>query len=1165
MKKNRPIDDLLFTLMRITVIQCILAGLFAGFSVAHDGRAQSAWAEKVSIDIRNQDVKKILRQIEKQTNVKFVFSSRLIQSDRKATVIADQVLLPEVLDKLLKPLHLQYNITNSLVVIKPDPGAGMAIEINLQNESNDFAQAIDRTITGTIKEETGNPLPGVTVVLKGTQTGALTDEKGNYSIIAPNGEATLIFSFVGFVSKEVVVPANENIVDASLKVDNKSLEEVVVVGYGTKKKEAIIGAVSTVTADDIARVHGGSTVSTALAGKLPGVSFRMSDGRPGAGANIQIRNMGNPLFVIDGIQQDVGQFNNLAANDIESISVLKDASAAVYGLRAANGVVVVTTKKGKLNTQGRINIDSYLGFQNWSRFPDVLNNSYDYMRYRAEAERNTSGSTSITAAELEKYKQGTERGYQSFNWKDFILKGNAPLNSVNLNATGGTDKVTYYVSFTNLFQNSQLGREYKFNRTNFQSNINAQVANGLKVGMNINGRIETRQNPGVPGGDDYNLAKYAIMRNTPLERPYANDNPAYLNDIKHNETNWAYLNNTLGGKFRSDWRVLQLNFSAEYQLPWVKGLSINGLYSYYLADLLYNNQEYTYVAYTYFPGRDAYDITFSNPNPWREREQVKQINTTSQVQLNYNRTFGKHTVSATVVNERILNNRLRNWIHSVPSTNVLPLIYFNTADRYDDSDDKQARIGYLGRVNYSYGNKYFIELAGRRDASYLFPPGQRTAFFPSVSAGWRLTEESWMQDWLNNDGKILRDLKIRASYGMLGDNGGDNPAGNLGLAPFAYLGGYNYNQGVAILGPQAAILGTRDRGVPTTNITWLKSRVTDIGLDFALLNGKLTGTFDYFYRKRTGLPAPKNDVFVPLEIGYTLPQENLNSDATYGQEFSLNYNSMVREVEFSVGGNFSYARNKSLFAYNQQYFNSWDQYQNSTINRLSRRGYGFETIGQFSSLEQISNYPVNIDGKGNSTLLPGDLIYKDLNNDGKINDYDQRPIAYERGRLPNINFGLNFSATYKGYDFRADFSGGAGFTWFQEAESRLAFLNGGNINTVLLDRWHRANEDSGSEWIAGKYPPLRFNQTDHSNNRPSTFWIHNVKYLRARTIELGYTVPTDIINKIKMNKARVYVNVYNLFSIDNLKQYGVDPEVNDANGLQLPQSRVFNVGVNLSF
>lgn len=1023
------------------------------------------------------------------------------------------------------------------------------------------AQQIARlTVSGLVKDSAGAAVANATVLEKGTKNAVTTGMDGAFTIKVSGDSAVLLISSVGFINQEAPLN-NQTYLNILLQKLRQDLGEVIVVGYGTTKKASVIGAIVSVSDKDIGMVHGGSTVSTSLAGKLPGVSFRMPDGRPGASANIQVRNMGDALFVIDGIQQDASQFNNLAPNDIESITVLKDASAAVYGVRAANGVIVVTTKRGKPGTRNTINVDAYTGAQNWMRFPDVLTNSYDYMRYRAEAEINRYGSTTITQQELDKYKAGTEPGYQSFDWKDFIIKKNAPQHSVNLNVTGGSDKINYYLSATHLYQNSVLGREYKFNRTNIQSNVSAKIAKRLKVGMNINGRIETRDNPGVPYADDYWLARFAILRNTPLERPYANDNPAYLNDIKHNETNWAFLNTKWSGKYHSDSRVLQTNFNADYSVPFIDGLTVSGVYSYYLADYLLNNHEYTYTTYTYNPVDDTYKPTGGSTNPWREREQTKQINITQQLKLNYNHTFGLHTVGALLVNERIRNERLRNWIHAVPSTNVLPLIYFSTADTYDDSDDKEARIGYIGRLTYNYDNKYFLELSARRDASYLFAPGKRVGYFPSAFAGWRITEEPFMKKLVGGNSP-LTDLKIRGSYGILGDDGTQ-----LGLPAFSYVEGYNYNQGIAILSG-VAVVGSRDRGVPITNISWLKSKMADVGFDFSLWNGKLAGTFDYFHRKRSGLRGRKSDVLVPSEIGYTLPDENINSDAQFGQEGSLTYNGSYRKLRFSVSGNLSYSRQKFLSSYDPVFFNSWDQYRNSGEHRFTRINWGYDAIGQFTSQEQINNYPVNIDGQGNRTLLPGDLIYRDVNGDGKIDGYDERPIGYgSDNNPPNINYGISITLQYSHFDFRADFSGAAGYTWFQNYETRWPFQNDGNLNTIFLDRWHRENPfDPKSGWIPGKYPALRFNDGGHSNyNHNSTFWAHNIRYLRARTLELGYSLPAKIISRAKMERARFYINAYNLFSIDNVKQYNTDPEINDDNGLQFPQNRFLNVGVNLSF
>ncbi|WP_153796653.1 SusC/RagA family TonB-linked outer membrane protein [Foetidibacter luteolus] len=1025
-------------------------------------------------------------------------------------------------------------------------------------------------ISGKVTDEKNEGLANVSIQEKGTSNGVVTNPDGTFSITVANSSAVLVFTYVGFVTQEVAVK-NQTTVNVQLVSAASNLNDVVVIGYGTQKKGSVTSAISTVTSKDLDRVHGGSTVSSGLAGKIPGVTFRMPDGRPGASATIQIRNMGNPLYVIDGIQQDAGQFNNIAPNDIESISVLKDASAAIYGVRAANGVIVVTTKRGA-SGKNNVNIDAYAGWQTWFRFPEVLNSSYDYMFYRAEAEINRFGNTNITQEELDKYKQGESAGkqYRSFDWREYILDKPAPQNSVNINISGGSDKVNYYVSATNFYQNSNLGKEYRFNRSNIQANVTAKLATGFKVGAELNGRVETRQNPGVPGGDDYWLSRFAILRNTPRERPYANDNPAYLNDMgEHLETNYAFLNETISGKLKNEWRVVQANLNAEWAIPFVQGLTVKGTYSYYIADLQHNNQEYTYKAYTYIPATETapeeYRATGGSTNPWRDREQIKQINKNMQVQLNYNNTFGDHSIGATLVAERLEFHRRRNWLHASPISNNLPLIYFPTMDQYQDEETKERRLGYIGRLTYSFANRYFVEASARRDASYLFAPGQRIGYFPGVSVGWRLTEEPFFKNLLG-DSRALSDLKLRASYGQLGDDRNPYDQNQPIVAPYAYLQGYNYNQGTAIIEGNPVTV-SRDKGIPVTSLSWLKSKITDIGLDFSLFNGKLTGTLDYFYRKRTGLPAAKYDVIVPVEIGYGLPNENINTDAQYGEEMSLQYHGKLGQVNFNIGGNIGYTRSKTLDSYKPRFFNSWDEYRNSAENRFARIAWGYIADGQFTSQEQINNYPVNVDGQGNRTLIPGDIIYRDINGDNKIDGYDQRPIGYGYGQQPNINFGFSIGLTYKNFDFNADFSGGGGYTWFQNWETRWAFQNNGNLNTIFTDRWHRADMyDPNSEWVPGKYPANRYNMgPDHSNYRTnSTFWLHNVKQLRARTIQLGYTIPSSLLQRVKIQRARVYINAYNLFSLDNLKDYGIDPEAIDDNGLQFPQNRVINVGINLS-
>lgn len=1034
------------------------------------------------------------------------------------------------------------------------------------------------TVTGTVTAATdGAPLPGVTVIIKNTTIGISTDFDGNYSVEAP-ADAVLVFSYIGF--KKVEIPVNgQSTIDVALEDDVAALDEVVVTGYSSQDKKSITGAISTVTSEDLENVHAGASVSSGLAGKIPGVSFKMADGRPGATAAIQIRNMGNPLYIIDGIQQDAGQFNNIAPGDIESISVLKDASAAIYGVRAANGVVVVTTKRGKKNTKNVVNINAYYGGQNWSRFPETVNDSYVYMQKRAEADLNEFGTTTVTPEELDRYQAGTEPGYQSFNWKDFIIKKNAPLYSINLSTSGGSDKINYYISGTHLKQEAVLGPEFNFERTNIQSNLDANITDRLKVGVQINGRIETTDNPGIPGADDYWLPRFAILRNRPFERPYANDNPEYLNDIGHNETNWALHNKKIGGYSTNIWRVMQSNFNAEYDFGGVlEGLSVRGMYSYYIADQVLNGHEYTYEAYTYDQANDEYNVTGGSTNPWRERRNRKIMRNVYQGQAKYKKAFGEdHNVEALFLVERQDERDQNQWMRSVPENNILPLIYFANLVEFQDADDQLARIGYIGKLNYNYKQKYFVEFSGRQDKSWKFAPGKRTGFFPSGSVGWRLTEEDWYSKIAGNDAWIT-EFKLRASYGILGDdninldpNSPFNATYGTGdsryVGPYAYVPGYNYNTGTVILNGQPVVTA-RDKGQIIDNLSWFKSKITDIGFDFAMFDGKISGSYDWFYRLRTGLPDLKYDILLPSELGYTLPRENLNSDSQSGFEGSLTYADSFGDFNLSVSANGAYSRNKFIESYKPRFENSYQEYRFSREGRYSDIGWGYNVIGQFESQEQINNYDVDIDGQGNRTLLPGDLIYEDLNGDGKIDGYDEKPIGYVFGKQPNINFGLNIRMSYKGVDFTADFSGGSGYSWNQEWETRWAFQNQGALNTIFLDSWSRQDPSNpNSTWVPGKYPALRYNASYHSNYRggqASSFWMHNVTYLRARTIELGYSLPKPWLDKVGLQKARFYVNGFNLFSIDNLSKFGLDPEVNDTNGLQYPQNKFINVGVNLS-
>ena len=1160
----------------------LLFALLLGFlprAVAEEF-TRSTDQQPIAIQLKNSSVEEVFQAIEEATEYVFAYGEDVKSLKTTVTLNYQNASVNEVLRAVSQQARLNFKRINNTISVSVAPAPTPKPPVR---------PAPTVTITGRVTDVAdGEPLPGVNVLVKGTMNGTITDVEGRYTIAA-EGTDTLALSYIGYTSQEIPIN-NREVIDVTLAEDVQSLEEIVVTGYGTQKRESLTGAISTIGSKDIDRVKGGGTsVSTGLAGKLPGVAFRQQDGRPGAQATVQIRNMGNPLFVIDGIQQDEKQFNRLAPADIENISILKDGSAAVYGVRAANGVVLVTTKRGGRGERNTVDIDVNRGFQNWVNFPKVTNSSYtwalekvqaDYNGYVQTGEFDPSEITNITPEDVEKYRVGTERGFQSFNWTDFILKKNSPTTQINVSTSGGSEKINYYAALNRNYNNSVLGDEFDYGRTNIISNVDANVTDRLKVGIGINGYSEKTENPGIPGGDDYFLPKYAILRNTPWERPYANDNPEYLNDIKHNETNWAYNNKELGGYLRDIRRFGQLNGTAEYQIPGIEGLTARGLVSYSDEERQLDVHEYVYDAYTYFPAteesEEEYRVTGGSSNPWRQRNvfKIQKINT--QAGLNYANVFGDHEIGALLLAERYEERNTESFMRSVPKTNILPLIYFNDIVDFNDNDNETARLGYIARINYSYASRYYLEVSGRRDASWRFAPDRRVGYFPSASVGWRITEEGFMKSLLGGS-SVLENLKLRASYGVLGDDNvnldyfdivdSDNfePGDADYISPYAYLPGYVYNRGTAILNG-TPVVGTQDTGQPIKNISWFESRIFDVGADFSLFGGKVSGSVDYFNRTRTGLRGRKYDIVVPSELGYNLPDENVNSDRQFGGEGVLSYNGNVGDFTYQISGNLSYARSKFVSSYNPIFFNSVDQYFTSIEDRYSFIQSGFQVIGQFQSQEQINNYEVNVDGEGNKTLLPGDLIYKDVNGDQKIDGYDVRPIGYSTN-LPFINGGLSLVAGWKGFDLALDFSLASGYSFTAENELSRAFrANGGNIAEHLRDAWHREDPyDLNSAWIPGYFPPNRFNQGGLSSvNRRSDFWLTNVTAFRARTFQFGYSLPNSLLEKINIQQARVYFNGYNLFSLHNVKRYNIDPEVGGTNGLQYPQSRVVSIGVSLS-
>ena len=1025
-----------------------------------------------------------------------------------------------------------------------------------------FAQ---NQITGHVVDTTGEPVIGANVTVKGTATGTITDIDGNFTLPVESNDGILIVSFIGYKSAEVSINGKTQI-NVVLKEDTETLDEVVVVGYGTQTKKSLTGAISDVKSESLTRSVS-TTTAGALAGKMAGISTRAKDARPGKGISLEIRNMGAPLYVIDGIPyggntgsdwlqasevsgNDV--FNALNIEDIESITILKDASAAIYGLRASNGVVLVTTKKGRKNEKVSINVNGYYGWQNLTRFPKLAN-AAQYTRGLAEAAQNRGEDPNsvYTKEDLEKWAAGTEKGYKAYDYYDMIMRKNVPQYHINASVTGGSEKTNYYLSLAHTKQEAMMP-DFDYQRTNFQLNIDSKITKRFTIGAQVSGRYEKTEDVGLPGGDGYFSSILAMFKMRPIDSPYANDNPDYIRNIDptRNGYNPAAFSRDIAGYKDNLTRNANINAYAQYDFGF--GLTAKATFSYGYTNSRFDGRQYSYQIYTYDEATDTYNGT-DVAGPWRLQIDRSVPTRYMQLQLNYNKQFGKHNVSAVLGYEASDYDWSKKTYGTEPSNDYLPLLQKDEINSFGDEWSYEARAGWLARINYNYAHKYLIELLGRYDGSYLYAPSQRWGFFPGVSLGWRISEEKFFEPLKT----VVDDFKIRASIGQTGTE--------KDVSMFGYLPGYNWAQGNAVLDGEF-VTGLNQRGLPVTNLSWTKNTSKNIGIDLTMFGNRLTVTADAFRKDITGVPAARYDVLLPSEVGYSLPNENLNKQAYIGTEAMVTWTDHIGELNYRVSGNITFSRYRSIETYKPRFGNSWDEYRNSAEDRWGGIYWGYQVIGQFQSEEQIKNYPVDLDGQGNTSLLPGDFIYKDVNGDGVINGMDERPIGFPENWAPILSFGGNIGLEWKGIDLNIDFSGGAMQGWRQNYELANAFHGDGNSPVYLLeDRWHRADlYDPESEWIPGRYPAIRKGEFGY-NNKNSDFWLHNVRYLRISNLEVGYSLPIWMLKPIHAQKVRIYANISNLCSFDNVHQYGIDPEITAAAAVVYPQQRTFLLGFNVTF
>lgn len=997
-------------------------------------------------------------------------------------------------------------------------------------------------VTGTVRSSEG-PLPGVSVGVKGTGTGTTTNDQGKFSLSAPAG-ATLVFTYVGFVTKEL--PASGNL-DVTLEAEDAKLNEVVVVGYNTQRKATLTGSISQVKGADIVKSPQ-PNVSNSLAGRFSGIVINNRGGEPGYdGSSFTIRGLattGNNdvLIVVDGVPGQVGGLERLNPNDIESISVLKDASAAIYGSRAANGVILVTTKRGKTG-KPVINASFNQGFSSPTRLPEMADApTYATIANEIAYYNNKAGGMNqqYTADEIAKFANGSDPiNYPNTDWTKETLKKTALQNQANVSIAGGTDNVRYYMSAGMLYQDG-LYKEgaTRYKQYNFRSNIDASISKDFKVSLYVSGRQEDRRFPTAGAGDIFRSIYRAYST---LPARYPNGLPS--NGIEGN--NPVMMATDAGGTNKNPTQVFNGILKGSYNIAAVKGLSVDGFAAFDKSWSFSKAFATPYLLYTYDKASGNYvsRIVGGNNNAASLNESQQNLQqSTYNIKLNYQREFGVHHLSAFVGYEQSKINRENFAASRINFLSILTPELSQGGTAATDRDNSGSsysftRKSYFGKVAYDYNEKYLAEVQMRIDGSSTFPDGNRYGYFPSVSAGWRISKEEWFKPV-----HFVNDLKVRASYGALGND-------NVGL--FQYFTNYSLKNQYVVSGSNGLVIvpGLDLTKLANPDIHWEDARKTDVGIEGAVFN-HFNFEFIYFNQKRSNILAVRN-ASIPFVSGIVnpfgsdplVPSENIGKVSSKGIEATLGYNNRSGKFTYGASGNFTYAKSNIEFIDEAPGVLPYQRQTGQPMNTYLL----YRSTGIYRTQEEIDKTP-HLSG-----AQPGDLIYEDYNNDGKITADDQ--VRSEYGNIPLITYGASLFFGYGDFDLSMVFAGQAKVSQYVLPESGTV----GNFYSSWADnRWSPSNPN-------GSYPRVdtRASSSVNGGLYNSTFWLDNASFLRLKNIELGYNLPVSKAAILRMQSARLYVNAFNLFTITKVKDY--DPEGNSGSGQFYPQQKIINVGVNVSF
>ena len=1001
-----------------------------------------------------------------------------------------------------------------------------------------FAQNI--AIRGTVIDESGEPLIGVNVTVKGTTIGITTDIDGKYTLNVPGENSIIVFSYIGYRQAEVTVGSN-TIIDQTLMEDTQMIDEVVVVGYGVQRRVTVTGSVASVSGEQL-KASPTTNLSNAMVGRMPGViGWQGADEPGGGGTTIRIRGTNSlghkdPLIVVDGVPGRAGGMDRINPNDIESMSVLKDASAAIYGARAANGVILITTKRGK-EGKPTITYSGNTGFSQPTRLPEVAN-AFEYATMVNEIDKYSGGTPRYSAEDLRMWQDGSDPwGHPSTNWYEASLKKVSPTYRHDLGMSGGSDRFKFYVNFAangedGLYKNSAN----RYDQYGIRANLDIKLNEYLSVAYSTTNRMQVTNYPARGAGDLFS-AMVRSKPNLPAFWPTGEPGP----DIEYGDNPVVRATAEAGQDIYKEY-FIQNTLRATLQVPGIEGLTVVATGSY---DQNFKNRrrfETPFTLYTW-DGNPEHTLTPTQrgpSDPELEERREDQTDWMANLFVSYNKSLGDHNVGVSLGTEAQENT----W-RVVRATKK-----FFLSDALDELDNapirdmsmegnswKESRINYFGRASYNFQEKYLFEFLFRYDGSYRFPKDKRYGFFPGVSAAWRVSEEAFWQENVN----FINYFKLRGSVSQTGNDVLLNDDDDVDRT-IQYLNTYGFGTDY-LFGDvfQKTLNPTR---TPNPNITWEVATGYNIGIELKTLNNRLSLESDIFYNKRTNMLIYRN-ASLPQISGITLPKENIGEMENKGIEGLLSWNDRVGKFDYGISFNTTYAKNKLLF---------WDEvpdipeYQRRTgkpVNTPLR----YIADGVFNTQEELDNYP----HWPNARL--GDIKYVDVNGDGVINADDR--VRQNKNNDPTFVFGITPEVSWNNIDLRMLFTGATGavaYVWRERAGEA------GNFYKFMYEkRWTEENP-------MVEHPRVYNRENEYwargSGDDGNTYYQFSRNYFRLKNFELGYTFDLPAVRKIGVQNLRVYVSGSNIFTLDKLKVQ--DPESEDV-GNRYPLRRMWNAGASITF